>query len=231
MLKNAVAAARIAAAFSLSALLAMPSFALDGTATVTGGEVQFYGVAETNWLNGTELLLKFEGEGSFILPGQSKARILAVGGGGGGAGVCTATSAMVTPYGAGGGGGGGGFIDITDVFSVATYAVTIGAGGAGGASASAHSAGRYNGVSGGDTSLMTNGVAVITAKGGGGGGGEAVGLDGGSGGGGSQYRYSSTVGQVRAGGAGTDGQGYAGGSGEAAAAVSATSRLRGCTTR
>ena len=201
----------------LAALLApLASFAIDGTATVTGGEVQFYGAAETNWLNGTELLLKFTGEGSFVLPGLTRARILAVGGGGGGAGVCTATSAMVSPYGAGGGGGGGGFIDATSVFASATYAVTIGAGGAGGASASGHSAGRYNGVSGGDTTLTTNGVAVITAKGGGGGGGEAVGLDGGSGGGGSQYRYSSTVGQPRVGGAGTDGQGHAGGTGDVA---------------
>ena len=31
-------------------------FAIDGTATVTGGEVRFFGAAETMWLNGTELL-------------------------------------------------------------------------------------------------------------------------------------------------------------------------------
>lgn len=111
-------------------------FAIDGTATVTGGEVRFYGAAETMWLNGTELLLKFTGDGAFVLPSPAKVRVLAVGGGGGGGGVCTSRSAMTSPHGAGAGGGGGGFVDITAVFSAATYAVAVGAGGAGGASAS-----------------------------------------------------------------------------------------------
>ena len=190
------------------------AFAIDGTAIVTGGEVQYFGAAEVQWL-GSELLIKYTGEGSFILPGLTKARILAVGGGGGGAGICSASSAMVNPFGAGAGGGAGGLVEVTNVFPAMTYAVAVGSGGAGGVSASAHAADRYTGTSGGDTTLTTNNVAAITAKGGGGGGGEAVGLDGGSGGGGSQYRASSTSGQPRAGGPGTAGQGYAGGSGDA----------------
>ena len=73
-----IAAAALLAAGNMNLL-----FAIDGTAMVTGGEVQYFGVSEVQWLNGTELLIKYTGEGSFILPGLSKARILAVGGGGG----------------------------------------------------------------------------------------------------------------------------------------------------
>ena len=135
------------------------AFAIDGTATVTGGEVQYFGAAEVQWL-GSELLIKYTGEGSFILPGLTKARILAVGGGGGGAGICSASSAMANPFGAGAGGGAGGLVEVTNVFPAATYAVAVGAGGAGGASSSTHAAGRYNGATGGDITLTTNGVAV-----------------------------------------------------------------------
>ena len=208
--------ARAVLALSLSSFFALSAKAVDGTATVTGGEVQYFGAAEVKWLNGTDLLLKYTSEGSFILPGLTKARVLAIGGGGGGAGVCSASGAMVSPFGAGAGGGAGGFVEVTNVFPATTYAVAVGSGGAGGVSASAHAADRYTGTSGGDTTLTTNGVVVLAAKGGGGGGGEAVGLDGGSGGGGSQYRASSTSGQPRAGGSGTVGQGYAGGAGDGA---------------
>ena len=203
-----------ALALALASFAPLASFAIDGSATVTGGQVDFYGVAETNWLNGTELLLKYTGEGSFILPGLSKARILAVGGGGGGAGVFSANNGMVNPLGAGAGGGAGGFVEVTNILSVATYAVEVGAGGAGGASDRSHSEGRYSGKSGGSSAITTNGVSLITAVGGGGGGGEGVGLNGGSGGGGSQLGQSATVGAAKSGGSGTAGQGYAGGAGD-----------------
>ena len=173
----------LATAFSsLAILLAMPAGAIDGTATVTGGEVAFFGAAETNWLNGTELLLKFEGEGSFVLPGLSKARILAIGGGGGGGGICTASAAMTTYFGAGGGGGAGGFVEVTNIFSDATYSVVVGAGGSGGASSSSHTSlrGRYTGTSGGNTTISIGESEIISAVGGGGGGGEGDGLVGGS---------------------------------------------------
>ena len=56
-LKKALIKLPLGLALSLAAVATSSAFAIDGTATVTGGEVQFYGAAETNWLNGTELLL------------------------------------------------------------------------------------------------------------------------------------------------------------------------------
>jgi hypothetical protein len=205
-----------ACALSLAALVARPAGAIDGTATVTGGEVQFYGVAETNWLNGTELLLKFEGEGSFILPGLSKARILAVGGGGGGGGIFPyGEIGMSGVFGAGAGGGAGGFVEMTNVFSAATYSVTVGSGGPGGASSLERFGLLYTGSSGGSTQVSTNGIAFVAAEGGGGGGGEHAGLSGGSGGGGSQYTEDAVVGQPQAGGSVTgNGLGFPGGAGD-----------------
>ena len=210
MARSLVALTLIAPFFAFSAM------AVDGTATVTGGEVQYYGVDEVTWLNGTELLLKFTGEGSFILPGKTKARILAVGGGGGGGGVCTASAAMTTYFGAGGGGGAGGFVEVTNVFSAETYAVAVGSGGAGGASATTHTSlrGRYTGTSGGSTTVSMGGSALITAVGGGAGGGEGDGLAGGSGGGGSAYRSGSAAKENHPGGSATDGQGFVGGAGD-----------------
>jgi hypothetical protein len=78
---------RFAALAALAALPATRAYAVDGSASVTGSDIVFYGATSTNWVNGSELILTFESEGSFILPGQTKARILAVGGGGGGGGV------------------------------------------------------------------------------------------------------------------------------------------------
>ena len=201
-----------ACALSLAALFAMPAVAEE--ATVTGGLVEFFG-AETNWLNGTELLLKFTGEGSFVLHGQTKARILAIGGGGGGGGICTASAAMTTYFGAGGGGGGGGFIETNDIFSAATYSVVVGEGGSGGASSSTHTTlrGRYTGKSGGNTTVSIGTSELLSAVGGGGGGGEGDGLAGGSGGGGSAYRSGSSSKENHVGGDGVEGQGFAGGSG------------------
>ena len=188
--------------------------AMDGVATIMGGDVQYQGAADVQWVNGTELLLKFTGEGSFVLPDPATVRTLAIGGGGGGGGVCTASSAMMGQHGGGGGGGAGGFVDVTNVLPAATYVVAVGAGGAGGTSRSNHSSSYYPGTSGGDTTLSTNDVAWIVAHGGGGGGGETDGLSGGGGGGGSQFRQSSTVGVACPGGAGTPGQGSAGGAGD-----------------
>ena len=119
----------------------------NGSVLVSGGEVQYFGAEDARWVNGNELLLKFTSEGSFVLPGQTKARILAVGGGGGGGGIRSASAAMVAPYGAGAGGGAGGLVELSNVFPPATYAVTVGAGGAGGASATTHSSPFYQGKS------------------------------------------------------------------------------------
>ena len=211
--QNAANTARSLMVLSFIIFSAGAAFGIDGSATVTGSEVKFFGATETNWVNGSELVITFAADGSFILPGQTKARILAVGGGGGGGGAYTGSGSFAGNYGGGGGGGAGGFVEVTNVFAAATYSISIGGGGAGGAYNNRHgTAYTYGGSSGGNTIVSTNEVAMITAYGGGGGGGESVGLDGGSGGGGSMYR--TTAGSTRAGGSALAGQGHAGGSGD-----------------
>ena len=103
----------------------------------------------------------------------------------------------------GGGGGAGGMQTGTmNNVSVATHAVTVGAGGSGNSS--------FRGINGGDSTFNS-----VTSTGGGGGGrnnnsSTSVGLSGGSGGGGGAI-YSS--GGSSAGGSGTSGQGNDGGDG------------------
>ena len=206
--------ARALGSFAMVVMVAGSAMAMDGTATVTGGEVQFYGAADVQWLNGTELLLKFTGEGSFVLPGKTKARILAVGGGGGGGGVYSGSNGMSGRFGAGGGGGAGGFVEVTNIFEAAAYSVVVGNGGDGGVSSNLLRS--PSGNDGGDTSISKNGTeTIIVAKGGGGGGSEDNGRPGGSGGGGSQYYPGAGSAVQKTGGAGVDGQGFAGGSGNA----------------
>ena len=198
-----------------AAALASAASAADGQETVTGGGVVTYtGAAEVSHV-GTDLLLKFTADeaGTFTLPGTAAARVLAVGGGGGGGGVNILANAGVSPYAGGGGGGGGGLVETNGLLGAGTYAVTVGAGGAAGKGSAGTD---FTGGSGGDTTVLKDGAAWLEALGGGGGGGNTPGLAGGSGGGGSQKRESSSVGAPQAGGAGTDGQGFAGGNGDAA---------------
>jgi hypothetical protein len=119
---------------------------------------------------------------------------LIVAGGGGGGGSATASA------GQGGGGGGGVIKGALPITTGQSYSVIIGTGGAGGA------IGTNNGVSGVDSSLVSE-VAIGGGGGGSSNGGAAPGLAGGSSGGGA---FGS------AGGTPTSGQGYTGGTGSAA---------------
>ena len=195
---------------------------LSGTVNVTGAPVSFYGAAETNWVTYVDtltgetrqdLLLVFTNAAAFKLPGSSAARILAIGGGGGGGGAYT--TGFKTPRGGGAGGGGGGFLEKSATYGAGTYAITVGAGGKAGSVSTVATA--MAGGPGGDTTIITNGVPMITAYGGGGGGAESDGGSGASGGGGSQANASG--GTPKAGGTNlvaAVGQGYAGGAGDVA---------------
>ncbi|MBO7683373.1 MAG: hypothetical protein J6T51_01450, partial [Kiritimatiellae bacterium] len=214
----------VAAAFAVAFAFVSLADEIDGSALVPGGgTVDFTGASATNWVynadtSSYDLILTFTNAtsaGSFTLPGTTKARILAVGGGGGGGDTYSSASAN-QPYGGGGGGGAGGFVETNDLFGAGTYSVAVGLGGTGGPRRAAHSStSDYSGENGGDTTILTNGVSVITAVGGGAGGGETDGHGGGSGGGGSMYRQSSTSGIEHVGGSGVPGQGHAGGTGDA----------------
>ena len=179
---------------------------MSGEVQVTGARVQYFGVAETNWVDG-DLLLKFTGAGSFTLPGTSKAQILAIGGGGGGAGMFG--RGYQSPFGGPGGGGAGGFVETNAFLAGATYSVNVGAGGAGGLKSSSPSA-DFSGKNGSDTVIRMMAVEWLTAYGGGGGGGNTTGRNGASGGGGSQ----NSSGTPAEGGNGISGQGNGGGSGK-----------------
>jgi len=195
-----------------------PKGSVSGTEYVTGAPISFAGATSVVRL-GDDLLLKFEGAGSFTLPGSSSARILAIGGGGGGGGAVRRATTDTSMYGGGGGGGGGGFVETNALFGAATYTVCVGAGGEGGVSHSTF-ANVTSGGSGGDTSILLDGGSwwLPVAKGGGGGGGgnNTPAGEGGSGGGGSQYSSNGTSYESKVGGAGTEGQGHSGGVGDAA---------------
>ena len=172
-----------AAAIALS-LFANDSFAeISGKATMPNGAiVNFTSAAATNWVGG-ELVLKFTNvnqAASFSLPGQAKARILAVGGGGAG-GTIPATGYTKAP---GGGGGGGGFVERELTLQKDVYNITVGKGGARQTEQVAK-----KGEKGGDSSIIgLLGTEIAKAIGGGGGAaaadGEETDLDGGCGGGG-----------------------------------------------
>lgn len=118
-----------------------------------------------------------------------------VGGGGGGGGLRTS-------YGSVSGGGSSSEPNVTFIPN-SVYSITVGLGGAG-ATGGEGSAGMSQ--SGGDSSIIGNGVNIVSL--GGGYGGNYSGGDGGTGGsGGGGSAYSST----NPGGAGTPGQGYKGG--------------------
>ena len=121
-----------------AALVPTSALALDGSAVVSGGgTVAFAGASSTNWVydastGSYDLVLVYTNPatiGSFILPGTTKARILAVGGGGGGGGTYVQAKAN-EPYGGGGGGGAGGFMETNALFGAGSYSVSVGAGGA-----------------------------------------------------------------------------------------------------
>ena len=221
------AVSRVVRPFAVTALLAFSaSFAstaaaaetLSGDVVVTGGgTISFTGASATNWIGG-DLLLVYSNttaNGTFELPGTTKARVLAVGGGGGGGGNCRRNASSASKvFGAGGGGGAGGLVSREGLLDAGAYAVTVGAGGAGGRSATAY-ASITAGESGGATAILRDGASWVEAAGGGGGGGNGPGLAGGSGGGGSQYSGNNSTFTVSAAGAGTEGQGHAGGAGDA----------------
>ena len=201
---------------AISFALAPSAFALDGTITAPGGgEIKYFGAESATTVPGsTDVILKFLGEeGSFELPGMTKARILAIGGGGGGGGACNALKGFTGNYGGGAGGGAGGFVETNDFFGAGVYSVSVGVGGVGGKKGSSASA-DYSGGNGGDTLITIGDEELITAYGGGGGGGQTKGGSGGSGGGGSMLLSGATV---NLGGANLPeavGQGFAGGSGD-----------------
>ena len=139
-------------------------------------------------------------------PVWAQARSLAVGGGGGGGMI------NVQAVGAGAGGGAGGLLEESGfLFSRdVEYSIVVGRGGAGGKENEA------TGGNGGNSSVKTNGVSLLSAEavGGGGGGAHCEGLEGGSGGGGSRASTKDERGAYdRLGGAGVPGQGLQGGEG------------------
>lgn len=143
------------------------------------------------------------GRNAFVisnLPDTTPIEYLVVGGGGGGG----ASSSSTTGGNGGGGGGAGGFLTGTGTLSLGELVVTVGIGGAKIAGTNTS----QRGVSGANSTFLTD-----TAIGGGGGGiglntAGGQGLPGGSGGGAGNKRFSST-----GPGAGTPGQGFDGGFG------------------
>ena len=172
-----------------------------------GGVVAYAGAAEAKTLADGDVVLVFtntQDVGSFTLPKNAKARVLAVGGGGAGGAM-----ALVDEFGkgAGGGGGAGGVSDHETILYPGAYTVTVGVGGA----RVQTIVQSWVGANGGNTTLALNGQSLATGKGGGGGGSVKVngrGEAGGSGGGGSWY------GDFTNGGTAVDGQGWAGGKSE-----------------
>ena len=172
-----------------------------------GGDVAYAGAAEAKTLADGDVVLVFtntQDVGSFTLPKNAKARVLAVGGGGAGGAM-----ALVDEFGkgAGGGGGAGGVSDHETILYPGAYTVTVGVGGA----RVQTIVQSWVGANGGNTTLALNGQTLATGKGGGGGGSVKVngrGEAGGSGGGGSWY------GNFTDGGTAVDGQGWAGGKSE-----------------
>ena len=203
-----------AAAIALS-LFANDSFAEDGQITAPGGGViKYFGAESATIVPGSnDVLLKFLGEGSYELPGMTKARILAIGGGGGGGGTYNGNIGFTGDYGGGAGGGAGGFVETNGYFDAATYTVSVGAGGAGGKKGSSTST-NYVGGDGGDTVISVGEEPVVTAYGGGAGGGQGPGNPGGSGGGGSMKKTGAVVNPGGANVPEAVGQGFAGGSGD-----------------
>lgn len=169
-----------------------------------GGVVAYAGAAEAKTLPDGDVVLVFtntQAAGSFTLPKNAKARVLAVGGGGAGGSL-----AAVDELGKGsaGGGGAGGVSDHETILYPGAYTVTVGVGGA----RVQTIVQSWVGANGGNTTLALNGQTLATGKGGGGGGSVKVngrGEAGGSGGGGSWY------GDFTNGGTAVDGQGWAGG--------------------
>ena len=118
---------------------ALSARALTGEEKVFGdGVVVYTNASEVSWIDYTvdgdprrDLLLAFTNSAeaaSFVLPGTTKAWILAIGGGGGGGGLFR--NGGTSTYAGGGGGGAGGFIELTnELISAGVYAVAVGKGG------------------------------------------------------------------------------------------------------
>ena len=141
-------------------------FEATGAATVRSDvrRAKTLGFAEMTWTglaavttNGVYEVVSFtNGAATVTFTSPGNVDILAVGGGGSG------QSSDSTRH-AGGGGGGGGVLyreDLVPVMGVA-YQIEVGAGGDGGNAT--------GGTTGGDTTIMTNAVDILRAKGGGGG--------------------------------------------------------------
>lgn len=169
-----------------------------------GGVVAYAGAAEAKTLADGDVVLVFtntQDVGSFTLPKNAKARVLAVGGGGAGGSL-----AAVDELGKGsaGGGGAGGVSDRETILNPGEYTVKVGVGGA----RVQTIVQSWVGANGGNTMLALNGQTLAIGKGGGGGGSVKVngrGEAGGSGGGGSWYGDFTQAGTA------VDGQGWAGG--------------------
>lgn len=182
------------------AALTMGGFAVvyGGYVSFGGEKIGFDGAAVTT-LSGGDVLLTFTQGGTFSLPKNAKARILAVGGGGAGGAMVENAS-----RGAAGGGGGGGVVDRNQILEPGEYTVEVGRGG----QRVQTIVQSWTGDDGESSTVSFDGEYIVGAKGGGGGGSVKMngrGTDGGCGGGGSWYS------EFLRGGNGTDGQGCAGG--------------------
>lgn len=111
------------------------------------------GAAESYTVNG-DVVAKFSGDGTFVVPENVTARVLVVGGGGAGGRQ------------QGGGGGGGQVVDTTLELTPGSYTVTIGAGGA----PTTDSSKKPAGINGGESSIAQGDKVLVSAMGGGAGG-------------------------------------------------------------
>lgn len=168
----------------------LPGSLVSGSIRVGAYDVDVQNASRTNWVNGDLVLVYLNTNAnvakSFSLPRPTQGRLLAVGGGGAGGQERTRDES----YGLPGGGGAGGLVaNDNQVFSAATYRVTVGAGGVAPRSTST----KRQGADGNDSTVTPEGSSPIArAKGGGGGGVQAAGRAGGCGGGGSAASSSSS---------------------------------------
>ena len=118
----------------------------------TKGPFAVTGAAESYTVNG-DVVARFSGEGTFVVPENVTARVLVVGGGGAGGRQ------------QGGGGGGGQVVDTTIDLTPGSYTVTVGAGGV-----PTTTDKKPAGINGGASSIAQGDNVLVSAMGGGAGG-------------------------------------------------------------